>query len=156
MKFSDLSSLNFVKLYAGDIPGMPEYRSSKMVGLSLRKKDKWHIRHDVAKPLPIPDESVDNYQSEDVFEHIELERLPATISEIYRVLKKGGLFTPIGSRLPLRLRLLANVHSGRLHQVIGENEFQPEPKLLLRSILRGTLRCHYATDSLELALRMGL
>jgi predicted SAM-dependent methyltransferase len=92
MRFSDLSSLDSVNLYAGDVPDMPEYRSNKKIGLSLRQNDKWHIRHDVSKPLPIPDESVDTYQSEDVFEHIQFEKLPATLSEVYRVLKKGGLF----------------------------------------------------------------
>jgi predicted SAM-dependent methyltransferase len=92
MKFSELSSLSFVNLYAGDLPDMPEYRTRQQVGLSLTQQDKWHIRHDVSKPLPIPDESVDIYQSEDVFEHIEYWKIPATISEIYRVLKGGGLF----------------------------------------------------------------
>ncbi|MCV7298526.1 class I SAM-dependent methyltransferase [Mycobacterium barrassiae] len=92
MKFSELSSLPVVNLYAGDVPDMPEYQTRQLVGLSLVQEDKWHIRHDVTKPLPIPGESVDIYQSEDVFEHIEFDRLPATISEIYRVLKKGGLF----------------------------------------------------------------
>lgn len=92
MKFSELLSLPCVRLYAGDIPDMPEYRSSRRVGLSLVQSDDWHIRHNVVNPLPIPDESVDVYQSEDVFEHIEYAKLPATVSEIYRVLKKGGLF----------------------------------------------------------------
>jgi SAM-dependent methyltransferase len=79
-------------LYAGDIPDMPEYRSSQKVGLSLTQENEWHIRHDVSKLLPIPDDSVDIYQSEDVFEHIAYEKLPVTISEIFRVLKRGGLF----------------------------------------------------------------
>lgn len=92
MKFSELSSLPVVNLYAGDLPDMPEYRTTQQVGLSLTQEDKWHIRHDVSKPLPISDESVDTYQSEDVFEHIAYEKIPATISEVYRVLKKGGLF----------------------------------------------------------------
>ena len=92
MKFSELSALPFVHLYAGDLPDMPEYRSSQKVGLSLTQDDQWHIRHDVSLPLPIADESVDLYQSEDVFEHIVYEKIPATIREIYRVLKKGGLF----------------------------------------------------------------
>src|ERR1700722_13718413 len=92
MKFSELSSLPVVNLYAGDLPDMPEYRTTQQVGLSLTQEDKWHIRHDVSKPLPISDESVDTYQSEDVFEHIEYEKIPATISEVHRVLKKGGLF----------------------------------------------------------------
>lgn len=92
MKFSELLSRTSVNLYAGDLPDMPEYRIRQQVGLSLTQQDKWHIRHDVSTPLPILDESVDTYQSEDVFEHIEYGKLPATISEIYRVLKIGGLF----------------------------------------------------------------
>ncbi|WP_082953423.1 methyltransferase domain-containing protein [Mycobacterium sp. E3251] len=92
MRFSELSSLSVVNLYAGDLPDMPEYRTRRQVGLSLSQDDEWHIRHDVSKPLPIPEESVDTYQSEDVFEHVEYVKLPATISEIYRILKKGGLF----------------------------------------------------------------
>lgn len=92
MKFDELSSLPVVNLYAGDLPDMPEYRTTGQVGLSLVQEDKWHIRHDVSKPMPMPDESVDSYQSEDVFEHISLQSLPATIKEIYRVLKFGGLF----------------------------------------------------------------
>jgi predicted SAM-dependent methyltransferase len=92
MKFSELSSLPVVDLYAGDIPDTPEYRNRQKVGLSLVREDKWHIRHDVSQPLPLPEGSVDSYQSEDVFEHIEYGKLPLTVSEIYRVLKKGGLF----------------------------------------------------------------
>lgn len=92
MKFSELSSLPVVHLYAGDIPDKPEYRSTRRIGLSLKHDDGWHIRHDISKPLPIPDESVDTFQAEDVFEHIPYEKLPATLSEIFRVLKTEGLF----------------------------------------------------------------
>ncbi|MCB0935915.1 MAG: class I SAM-dependent methyltransferase [Mycobacterium sp.] len=92
MKFSELSSRPVVRLYAGDVPDMPEYRSKQVVGLSLSQDDDWHIRHDVTLPLPLPDESVDVYQSEDVFEHIDYSQLPAALKEIHRVLKKGGLF----------------------------------------------------------------
>ena len=52
MNFGELSSLSFVNLYAGDIPDMPEYRSEQKIGLSLTQNDRWHIRHDVSKPLP--------------------------------------------------------------------------------------------------------
>jgi ubiquinone/menaquinone biosynthesis C-methylase UbiE len=42
--------------------------------------------------MPLNDSCVDVYQSEDVFEHIEPEKLPMIINEIYRVLKPGGIF----------------------------------------------------------------
>ena len=92
MKFSELSSLPFVHLCAGDVPNMPQYRGTKKVGLSLTQEDEWHIRHDITKAMPIAENTVDIYQSEDVFEHIEYEKLPGIVNEIYRTLKKGGLF----------------------------------------------------------------
>jgi SAM-dependent methyltransferase len=77
-------------LYAGDLPGMKGYE--KFTGLSLTQNNRWHLRHDVTQKYPLPDDCVEMYQSEDVFEHIPYEQLPAAITEIYRILKPGGLF----------------------------------------------------------------
>lgn len=60
------------------------------VGLSLYKNNYNHIQHDITNPMPLPDNCVDSYQSEDVFEHIEYDFLPGIINEIYRVLKPGS------------------------------------------------------------------
>lgn len=92
MKFNELSALPFVHLYAGDLPDMPQYRATRKIGLSLTQENQWHIRHNITNPMPLAEGSVDIYQSEDVFEHIEYAKLPAIVHEIYRVLKKGGLF----------------------------------------------------------------
>lgn len=92
MKFNELLHFPFVRLYAGDLPDMPEYRITGTVGLSLTQDDKWHICHDVTHRMPIDSASVDAYQSEDVFEHIEYKKIKNIINDIYRVLKKGGLF----------------------------------------------------------------
>jgi SAM-dependent methyltransferase len=78
-------------LYAGDLRrNLPQYETH--IGLTPFRKSPRTIFHDVTKPMPIPDNSVDRYQSEDVFEHIELSLLPAVLTEIFRVLKPGGLF----------------------------------------------------------------
>ena len=90
IKFSDLRKREKVYLYAGDIHPMKEYR--EYIGLSLRQRNKNHIKHNVLKKYPLEDNSIDRYQSEDVFEHINYEQLPGVINEIYRVLKKGSLF----------------------------------------------------------------
>jgi predicted SAM-dependent methyltransferase len=90
IKFSDLPQITKVYLYAGDVPPMKEYR--EYIGLSLKQWNKNHIKHDVLKKYPIADNSIERYQSEDVFEHIEYEELPRVINEIFRVLKTGGLF----------------------------------------------------------------
>jgi len=77
-----------IRLYAGHIPSWQH----GVVGLSVDRSDENHIQHDIASAaIPLPDDSVHSYQSEDVFEHIEYTRLPAVIDEIFRVLEPGGL-----------------------------------------------------------------
>ena len=90
VEFSDLRKKKKVLLYAGDVPSMEEY--SKSIGLSLTQWNKNHIKHDVLNKYPLNDNSIDIYQSEDVFEHINYEQLPVVINEIFRILKKDGLF----------------------------------------------------------------
>lgn len=51
-----------------------------------------NIDFDVTKSIPLPDNYIDLYQAEDVFEHIDYSLLSAVINEIYRVLKPGGRF----------------------------------------------------------------
>jgi SAM-dependent methyltransferase len=88
--FLRLAKQDHIFLYAGDVPPSANYR--KFIGLSLRKSDAQHIKHDVLKALPLMDNCVDVYQAEDVFEHILPTELPAVINDIYRVLKPGGIF----------------------------------------------------------------
>jgi predicted SAM-dependent methyltransferase len=90
ISFNDLKAKEAICLYAGDVPQNNFY--NKFVGLSLSQANSQHIKHNVTKKLPLEDSCVDIYQSEDVFEHIELEKLPLVIDEIYRVLKLGGTF----------------------------------------------------------------
>lgn len=92
MQFEDITRLSPVFLYAGDVPDSKEYRTPQRAGLSLTQDDNRHIPHDIRLRHPIPDNTVDTYQAEDVFEHIEYAKLPGIIADIYRILKKGGLF----------------------------------------------------------------
>ncbi len=62
MDFTDIMSSKFIYLYAGDVPNLPQYRSKNMVGLSLTQSDSVHIKFDVTKKLPLPDNCVDIYQ----------------------------------------------------------------------------------------------
>lgn len=79
-----------IRLYAGDVPTMPEYDG--WLGLSLTQNDHRHLLQDITKSLPFPDNSVDAFQAEDVLEHIPYDRLVPVINEIFRVLKPGALF----------------------------------------------------------------
>jgi hypothetical protein len=45
--FSRMFDKNFVFLYAGDIPETTEYSRFDMLGLSLTRSDKRHIRHNM-------------------------------------------------------------------------------------------------------------
>lgn len=77
-------------IYAGDLA--PYSRESlPFIGLSLTQENTYHIKCDVSGPLPFEDESIEIYQSEDVFEHLPYEKMPFVLSEAARVLKPGGL-----------------------------------------------------------------
>ena len=95
MEFNDLHDSENIYLYAGDLPDANR-ENVPFIGLTLKPRSEWwndfHIIHDVTEKIDLPDNSVDIFQSEDVFEHIEYDRLKFTINEIYRVLKPGGLF----------------------------------------------------------------
>ena len=90
IKFSDLEKKSKVYLYAGDVPFMKEYKN--YVGLSLSRANGNHIKHNIIDKYPLKDNTIDRYQSEDVFEHILFDDLPKIINEIYRILKQGGEF----------------------------------------------------------------
>lgn len=92
LSFRDLKNRKRIFLYAGNIPDMEEYRQEGLVGLSINKSDRRTILHDITEKMPLADESVDCYQAEDVFEHIEYNKLVEVMNEIYRVLKKDGYF----------------------------------------------------------------
>lgn len=63
----------------------------KFACLSLNKNNSTHILHDLASYLPLPDNCVDVFQTEDVLEHRPYDTLVNIINEIYRVLRPGGL-----------------------------------------------------------------
>jgi SAM-dependent methyltransferase len=88
--FQKLAGRDRIYLYAGNVPRDVHYR--RCIGLSLNRWDRRHIRHDVLDRVPLPDGCVDVYQSEDVFEHVEPDRLIPVINDIYRILRPGGLF----------------------------------------------------------------
>ena len=118
LTFEKLRTRPEIYLYAGDLPGMKEYR--KFVGLSLTQCNKWHIRHDVTRPYPLPANCVDVFQSEDVFEHIPLEELPAIINEIHRILKVGGVF-----RLGVPDYRCDILYNRSIKNTAGEIQFDP-------------------------------
>ncbi len=92
LTFNDIKNKNKLYLYAGAIPEQFRYIPiyNKFIGLSLLKGDTRQIQHDLTHPFDLPDNCVDVFQSEDVFEHIEYDSLPAVLNEIYRVLKPEG------------------------------------------------------------------
>lgn len=92
VNFDDIKNNKNICLYAGDIYGKSTYELVPFIGLSLTQNNMNHIRHDVTQKMDLLDNSVDIYQPEDVFEHIEYNKIPNIFSEIYRILKPGGLF----------------------------------------------------------------
>lgn len=82
---------NSRKLYAGKLRrALPQFATH--IGVTPFYASTRNINHDVAAPFPIPSDSVEVFQSEDVFEHIELTKIVPLFNEIHRVLVPGGLF----------------------------------------------------------------
>lgn len=90
VSFKELSKRENIYLYAGDIPYKVEYK--RYIGLSLTQSNMRHIKHNISNTYPLSDNCVDVYQSEDVFEYIEVNEIPMIINEIYRILKPNGIF----------------------------------------------------------------
>ncbi len=90
LSFDSIINNDNIYLYAGDVPYLPQYK--KYIGLSIKQNNNNHIKHNIVNKHPLKDNSVDIYQSEDVFEHIEYEKLPNVINDIYRILKPNGVF----------------------------------------------------------------
>ena len=94
MNFDKIKNNTNIYLYAGTYIKSPinENNTIPFIGLQLQECNNYNIQHNVLNKMDLYDNSVDIYQSEDVFEHIEYDSLDNVINEIYRVLKPGGLF----------------------------------------------------------------
>lgn len=80
-------------LYFGNLTtGERQYASGRFVGLALAPQHSQEIRHDARQKLPVADNSVERIQSQDVFEHLAYDELPAIFDDIHRALKPGGIF----------------------------------------------------------------
>jgi SAM-dependent methyltransferase len=89
--WEDFLASNSRKLYAGKLRrALPQFATH--FGITPFYASTRNIKHDVSKPFPIPDDAVAVFQSEDVFEHIELANMVPIFNEIHRVLTPGGLF----------------------------------------------------------------
>ncbi len=90
--FDDFKGRSLKALYAGRLSRHLPQWSTDYIGMTPFFPSSRNIGHDATKPLPLPDDYLDLYQSEDVFEHIEYDKLFAVFDEIHRVLKPGGTF----------------------------------------------------------------
>lgn len=69
-----------------------QFQSDKWLGLALHPTHERELTHDARLPLPVPDNSVEKIQSQDVFEHIGYDLLPPILNDIFRALAPGGVF----------------------------------------------------------------
>ncbi|MEO1144578.1 MAG: methyltransferase domain-containing protein [Cyanobacteria bacterium J06638_22] len=83
---------DLTKLCFGNIRKTSVQSRAGFVALALTPTHDQEIEHDICKPLPVADSSVDAIQAEDVLEHVPLSVVPKIFDDIFRVLKAGGHF----------------------------------------------------------------
>jgi hypothetical protein len=89
----DLKRWTDKNLYFGNIyPHERQYTVGNFAGLALKPKFERDIPHDAYRKFPIDDCSVAKVQAQDVFEHLEFDKIPAILDEVYRVLAPNGVF----------------------------------------------------------------
>jgi SAM-dependent methyltransferase len=80
-------------LYFGSLgPHERQYQVPQFIGLALNPAHDREIAHNLTEPLPFADASIAKVQAQDVLEHLPIEKVPAVLDEIWRVLKPGGVF----------------------------------------------------------------
>ena len=89
-RFNSLDLSQKVVLFAGDITDDININKKEVYGLSINKWDEKHIFHDITEEYPLPNNCIDSYISENVFEFIDEQLYEKILNEIYRILKVGG------------------------------------------------------------------
>lgn len=85
--------INNLYLYYGSMrKEEPQFSNPKFLCLALEPKTEKEIKHNAYDKLNFPENSIAKIQSQDVFEHLDHNKLPEIFDDIYRVLKKGGVF----------------------------------------------------------------
>jgi SAM-dependent methyltransferase len=88
---SDRQSARY--LYFGNLaPREQQYKSGYFYGLTPHPEADRDICHDARDRLPFAEASIKAIQSQDVFEHIEYDRVAFIFDEIFRCLIPGGIF----------------------------------------------------------------
>lgn len=90
MTFERLDLSEEIKLYAGDIADEIHKNDKNLYGLSITKTDQKHIFHNIMEVYPLPDNCIERYEAEEVFEYIPREKLKSVLNEICRILKHGS------------------------------------------------------------------
>lgn len=92
-KLNQKKDLSKHYLYYGNIGEHEEqFYNTKFIGLSLRPLTKRDTLHNAYHNLPCEPNSIKKIQSQDVFEHLEYEKIPSVLNSIYETLKPGGTF----------------------------------------------------------------
>lgn len=89
--FESLDLNKDIILYAGDITDSVHMENEDLFGLSITQNDDKHIAHDVTKPYPLPDNCINAFEAECVFELIGEDNVVSALDEIYRILKPGSM-----------------------------------------------------------------
>jgi len=92
LTWSEIARLDPLRLNLGCGNGChPDPRYEHYVCVDLRPQAQCAVRHDLTRPLPLPDAGVERIVSEHFLEHLDRAGIGVIFSECHRLLRKGGL-----------------------------------------------------------------
>lgn len=69
----------------------PDPRYPHYVSVELRPQTAYSVAHDLTRPIPLPDATVQRILSEHFIEHLDEPAIVALLAECHRLLRPGGL-----------------------------------------------------------------
>jgi predicted SAM-dependent methyltransferase len=93
MNWSEVRQLPRIRLnLGGGGDSHPDPRYEGYVSVDFRTSAPWSVEHDLTKPIPLPDGSVERLLSEHFVEHVERDVTARILADAHRLLVPRGFF----------------------------------------------------------------
>lgn len=69
----------------------PKIDYKNYISVDINCHNDWCVKHDLRRPIPLPDNSVNRILTEDFLEHIHVDDIKRLLQECFRIIKPKGM-----------------------------------------------------------------